>query len=665
MDTQRHSYASVSPVEFLLMSRRSFILGLGWLVPWSAAERPLEAQPIGSVDPGSFVQGGAKALERPSGDKMGEVLSITDFGASASASAASNNVAIAAAFSAAQSRKCGVYVPGTDGVYEVSDEFAIPLGVLVFGDGWGSRVRQTAADKNIFTLGTFSAVDQLHLIGKKSGATDFAKNGGIFADGVGNFSVSRCFIEGFEGSGVDIRRCHDFRIVDNFIFGNVWSSRNGGVDGASTADILLYSAQANSARIIISRNHCLSNNSQGIYADALGGNADIVISDNVCVALDPETCTEGGEWREYPMPSNASSLVRRHGIVIGYTNSSVGGPRAVLSNNVCRNTLWTGIYKEGVAAGPVLITGNICSKNGFGAANPLSGGIFAYVDGYEQICGNWVFDFRNNDVSGVGGITLIATVVPSARSSIKNNVIRGSAAAGICMGTNAGNCDLVENTVVDSAYSDIIASPNAGVPKAGGHLIERNKIVRSNTAHPAIDIWQQSSTLITRIVQNTINGAGAAGGSPANSAVRVSGGDPKLTHVAGNFIENFHNGYYSGSAWRGREFDAILEDNVINECTRGFVVRGLTPGVTVPLVNNRFIRVAHHTHGDGYYSVGRICVRKGLKLGADAVNSPPSEGSWTQGDWVDYTAPVSGGYRGAICVSDGTPGMWRTFGRVS
>lgn len=614
----------------------------------------------------SFIQSGVGAIQRTSQDKMRDVLSVKDFGAEGDG-LTDDTTAFANALVEAGLRQCGLYVPGVSDFYMVSDEFNVPVGVTIFGDGWGSKIKQVTADKNIFISGSFCNFDGLHLIGRASGGTTFATtNCGIYADLVGNFSVQNCFIEKFEGSGIEVRRCHDFRIVNNFFFANVWSTFGGGVPGASTADILLYSAAANSSRILIEGNHCLSNNSQGIFVDALGGNADVVVSNNICITLDPTTCTEAGAWTEVAMPTNPSALYRRHGIVVSYTNNTVGGPRCVVNSNLCRNTLWTGIYKEGASQAPVVISDNVCSNNGYGLVNSLSGGIFAYVDGNELIESNYVYEFRNTDVSGSGGITLIATVAPTNRSQVKNNTIKSSFNNGIFLGTNAAFVDVINNTILSSLQCDIVWEANPGSAAVGNHVFANNNILRtSGNLVPSIRVDMQSGTYPLIIKENVIAGVNNSTNSGNNTAVRIAANNAQYVEIYDNRIEKFYNGIYYDAIWTGRNFDVLIERNIINNCAVGVVLKANSNNVTVPLVDNEFPLTTTETDGDGFFAAGRVCKRENKRLVWETTSAVPTVGSWIQGDRVHFTAPTAGGFVGGVCVSPGTPGTWKTYGAIS
>lgn len=45
-------------------------------------------------------------------------------------------------------------------------------------------------------------------------------------------------------------------------------------------------------------------------------------------------------------------------------------------------------------------------------------------------------------------------------------------------------------------------------------------------------------------------------------------------------------------------------------------------------------------------------------------NVPPSAGRWNRGDIVWNDKPIAGGFVGWICVGEGTPGLWKTFGQI-
>ena len=616
---------------------------------------------VKAISPGSVVDASV-AVSSKLYNRIYDTVSVKDFGAVGDG-VADDTVAIQAALLAATGK--ALYFPASTSFYAVSDELTIPAGSKVYGDGWGSKVKQTVVNKNLFVMGHQSSIDGLHLIGRASGATDFTKNSGVFANAVGTISVTNNYVEQFEGSGVEIRACHDVSITNNWFFANIWSSYSAGVAGASTADILLYSAAANSSRMLISGNFCLSNNSQGIYADALGGNGDLVISNNICVTLDPTTCTVGGAWTEFAMTTNASALQRRHGIICSYSAQSQNGPRATIIGNLCRNTSWTGIYKDGISQGGVLIAENVCTKNGYAISNSLSGGIWLYADGYELVEGNYISDFKNTDVSGSGGITVYSTVIPTKRTVVRNNTVRTSANCGVYIGTNAAYVDILDNTLQDITRDGILWIPNSGQAGVGGHRIEGNSITRASaTVRPAINVTLYASTLVTLIKGNCIYGSDNTTVSAVNAGVYVAGGSSnELVQVVDNRIDTHYYGYYNDSAWTGRNFTAQLEGNLIASCNTGFIVRANTNNVTVPLVRNRFISVTNSFGADGFNECGKIVEKVGSRLYWEST-AVPSIGSWTVGDRSQNSTPAVGSPKAWACTVAGTPGTWVSEGNL-
>jgi hypothetical protein len=43
----------------------------------------------------------------------------------------------------------------------------------------------------------------------------------------------------------------------------------------------------------------------------------------------------------------------------------------------------------------------------------------------------------------------------------------------------------------------------------------------------------------------------------------------------------------------------------------------------------------------------------------------PTSGTFKRGDRIENTAPSAGGFMGWVCVEDGTPGTWKTYGQIS
>ena len=589
-------------------------------------------------------------------DKLSQTVSIKDFGASSSASAATNTTAITAALAYAGTEKCAVYVPGDATAYQVNNEFTVPDGVTVYGDGWGSFIQQTTLNKDVFIAGDCNTFKNLRLKVADGNNADFVNC--IFASGVNNLTVLDCFLElGDLGCvGVHIRNVQNSIVRGNRIYAGKWTSGAG--TGASAADILLYSS-GNSERHIIDGNFCLSNNSQGIYLDALGNDGDILVSNNICVTLDPATCTETGTWSLV-----ANGGVRRHGMIVGYNSSDVSGPRTVVSGNICRNTRWTGIYKQGVSSGPVIIANNICDLNGYEIGNSLSGGIYINQSGHEEVVGNYISRYQTTS-GGVGGITINAATAPVISSSVRNNTIQGSLGVGIILTTKASFVEVSENTFLGNVGNDILVQPSAGNADISGHNIVRNRIVRtSGSAVTAISIDMQSSTRTLVVKGNRITGNDNTTLNSQNCGIRISVQNENA-QITDNEIDNFYYGFYSVSYYTtGRSPNYVYERNIIRDCNTGFVISGTTGNHTVPVVDNRFVDVTTPVSGGGIGTVvGRIVTRLGDKF-AWQTTAAPATGAWDVGDQSANSTPVVGQPKGWMCTVAGTPGTWVSTGNL-
>jgi hypothetical protein len=298
--------------------------------------------------------------------------------------------------------------------------------------------------------------------------------------------------------------------------------------------------------------------------------------------------------------------------------------------------------------------------------NSLSGGIFAYVDGNELIDGNYIYKFRNTDVSGSGGITLVATVAPTSRSQVRNNTIKSSFNNGIFLGTNSAFVDVIDNTIMSSVLCDIVWEAASASAIVGNHVFANNNILRtSGNLVPSINIDAQSSTYPMIIKENVITGVNNSTNDDNNSGIRVASNNPQYVEIQDNRIEKFYNGVYYNSVWTGRNFDVVIERNIVNNCAVGFVIKANSNNVTVPLVDNSFPLTTTETDADGFFVAGRICTRENKRLVWETASAVPTVGSWIQGDRANFTAPTAGGFVGGVCVSTGTPGTWKTYGAIS
>lgn len=583
--------------------------------------------------------------------KLRESVSVMDFGATGTGS--DDTAAFNAALTAAAGK--ALYVPAATSFYGITGELVIPDGTTIYGDGYGSLLTQSANAINILVPGNNVTIKDLNLQGNgvnSGGAISFTKNNGVYALSKRNTKILNCFISNFEYNGVQINNCTNVEISGNYIWNNKYS--NG-----TSADIIVYGTSGASSRVNITKNFCFSNNSQGISVDLIGVDKDVLVEGNICVPLDPST------WEEIAI----GSLLRRHGIQIGYNGAS---GRYIVANNICRRTRQTGIYYQGATAstGGVQILGNQCTSNGINAIEPsLASGIYVATQGDgDIIANNLVQDFSEAIEYGAAGIKIAPSAASAvstfAHTLISNNVIRSSIGHGILMTSYAINCELQSNIISGSDKSDIAWIPIAGVADLGSHRIVNNRVERATVTKPAIELDFQASTGRVYVTGNNIVGLDYTVSSANNVGIKWTG-NPPIT-ITDNSIYNFYHGVYKSNYLTGRAFSQqVIDRNTFNTCTNGIMVAGATTDPVLPVQDNLFLNCTTKTSGAalGGANVAYIAQRFGDKIYFQA-SAVPTAGTWVQGDRAYQSTPVVGQPKGWFCTVAGTSGTWVSEGNL-
>jgi hypothetical protein len=584
-------------------------------------------------------------------DKLSQTISVKDFGAVGNG-VADDTAEIQAALTAGAGR--AVYFPG--GTYLISATLTVPADTMVTGDGYGSVVFQNTREQNVFELSNNCTVQHLRIKGDgaTSGGVSFQKNNGIYAASKRNIKVINCFIHDFEYSGININGCENMEISGNYIWDNSFSSESG-------CDVALYGLAGDNARINITKNFCFSNNGQAIGVDFIGGDADIIVEGNICVALDAST------WAEV----SSGSLLRRHGIAAGYSG---GSGRYVISNNICRNTRVTGIYYQSANAAidGVQILGNQCTKNGVAplvGEEGLSSGIYIATQGNgDIIANNLVEDYLGTLQYGQAGIKVAPTVASQIAANpytlVVNNIVRSSSTNGILLTASSINVEVRGNGITNSAYEDIAWIPSAALTNVGNHIIKDNRIERTNTNEAAIIADFQASTLPLYIENNYLLGFDKTVNSADNVGIRWNT-NPNI-FVTGNTINGFYHGVYQSSYLTGRAFSQqFIDRNSFLNCTNGIMISGATAAPVLPVQDNVFVNVTTNTSGAalGGATVAYIAQRFGSKIYFQNAASP-SVGTWIVGDRAQQLTPVVGQPKGWMCTVAGNPGTWVSEGNL-
>jgi hypothetical protein len=533
--------------------------------------------------------------------------------------------------------------------------YTVPANTHLLGDGGSIAV--TVGDVNALVIGGDGVtIEGVELIGPSSGSTPSAitNANGIEAEGRDNLTVSDCLIRRFDSCGILLLGCRNASLRGNRLYDNRYEL-------SSAADICLYSSDPAGGRVVIAGNFCLSNNSQGIFVDALGYDDDVAVLGNVCIATD-----SGGD------EVDSESLVRRHGIMVGYNSPVDSNGRIVVSGNICRNSQWTGIYlaSDDLRRG-IVITGNICALNGFEQDTALAGGIYVNGGGVGTlIADNAVCDFRGNPAQYVGSIVVNHTI-EGATATLSGNVCDTSSADGIMLKGSARGVHVLGNRTYAIARCDVVEVPSAGQADFGGSRIELNQFVRTNSDAQSVAIQAQDSTRTTYVLGNRLTGFDNEDSGDANAGIVVVGGVGTKPVVAiGNVIEGFHKGIVNYGYLTGR-YDALLrfDRNEIRDCAIGMVLGATSEAAVMVVEGNRFIGVATPLSGAGGglggYNAGYIGRRDGSRLVLLGLNAAPAIGTWAIGDRAEFTSPSAGGNIGAVCTAAGNAGTWKVYGAIA
>jgi len=514
--------------------------------------------------------------------------------------------------------------------------------------GYGGSLTISAAGVNALDLaGDGITIENLRIIGPSSSAepTDITLGSGIHATTHANIAIKGCTISGFNAMGILLRVCKNFRIEGNHLYGNLYNSPRTVGD---VSDIAIYS-NSGAGKGVISGNFCMSNNSQGIYVNALGHDSDITIVGNVCVATSDGT-------------TEATTVDRRHGIVTGYGQEG-GGGRITVVGNVIRNSNSTGIY---IATNTnlhraVTVSGNVISKVGMGSTQAaLNGGITIQGGGVSTIvANNAIYDFQGSTAGYTGCITVNHSLA-GASCLIEGNSLDTSTADGIMLKGTSTGVQVRGNMFRNIARYDILEAPDSGTGN-GGHVIEDNDFLRANVDYPSIWVGFGTSTVTTFIRGNTFKGLNNTTNSFQNGAVIIENTTTtKRVVVERNICSTFRYAVSAAQRITGRFFDLFRVDhNHFEDCFAGVSVRGADAVPVMPIEGNTFRNCTNKTHGGGEQDVAYIARRDNDRMTLLNVTAAPAAGTWIAGDRAEFTAPAAGAAPGAVCTTGGNPGTWK------
>jgi len=616
----------------------------------------------------SFLAAGAGATSRTLQNKLRDVISVKDFGATGDGST-DDTVALQAALTAGTGKS--VYVPA--GTYNTSAALNIFANTTLYSDqGSGIiNVLPTASavtmNHGIVIYGNNVVIDGIRINGTNEGTTTAgiitAVAKGIYADAAISGSVylsptiTNCILFQW-GVGIELRRASNFVISGNRFIGGAQQGSNAA--DATTTDINIFgSASPNlTSRGIISNNLCYGNQDTGISFASVYDRF-IICTENIIQPMAADGVTPIG---------SGSTNKSRYGIIASYAGGNPTGINSTISNNIITDYGHTGISSEAATrpGGDMVISGNVITNCGFSILTPgdagLKGGIWV-VGGADTINGNLILDcFRVGIQLNVNNP--IDPAIQHPRPVITGNVISrisgdpndaASSGWGMNVVGSTPNCVLITSNRIER-------TSNTAIRAFGSNLhIADNSILISST-NGGINIGQQGA-IACSVHNNRMVNTDKTTNSGLNAGITMTG----VVHCVGNVIDTFFDGILRNETITGRDISTKCSSNAINDCSVGIRCSGTGTWIVSDNTISNCITDLHTNVFQG------VTVKAASVQGAgggfkviccDSVTPQSKTGNWAVGDRFTNSAAAVGQPKGWICTVAGNPGTWVSEGNL-
>lgn len=312
-----------------------------------------------------------------------------------------------------------------------------------------------------------------------------------------------------------------------------------------------------------------------------------------------------------------------------------------------------------------------------------------YADSVYGLVGVFTGD-RSNDYAPLRYRDLVGTGI-----TIENVTCRSIRQYGIrCYGKGGLSSNLLPQSA--TIINPILRSDGLTVDAVGivCEFTENVTIINPDISYMQIGIstGQETRNLLVKggkVWGNRASGIsiGNAGGGVARCTVEDvrlygnnSAGFSGVSGAAAIFIQNCtawavkncHFGIAGGA--ETQQYSVRIESTAPDGLLKGNRTLGLVAG-GVAYVNSLSTDYAVNTIGEDNTAASGLTVfggapvyfikGSGLKYFIIAGAAAPSTGTWVRGDSCEFALPSAGGNKGAVCVTSGTPGTWKTFGVIA
>ncbi len=561
---------------------------------------------------------------------------------------------------------------GTNGLIVEFDAKNYEITTLTMSDGIKligrnttlTQVRTSGTAIPVITTGSNNEIDGFTIICDPVNNT-YTDNGGIYIFNEVNVTVKNCYVKNHCMYGVMVDRSRNINILNNRFWTNHQMSDLMSIDGLWTnqTDIYVYTNGGGfSENVLIHGNRCNSPfTCQGIWVNGGGYEKNIVVSDNICATTNENGTiwTATTYWLDYA----GVGFIRRHGILLSYQSTAESGILMV-SGNICKTTLVTGIYVSGGGLGKgVNVVGNICVDNGYTDETDLSlaGGIAVTGScGAAQVVGNQIIDFKAASVL-TGAINIQRNLDSSVAHDvyIADNTILNSAGVGYRIQTSSDNVTIDGGMIKNSGLNDIFYNNFVSSSNIENWLRIKNlTIIRNNITSRSVyvDAVQDKKIEIEGV---SIKGSDNTTNNGQNSAICII--NPKTPVIVKDcIIDKFYDGiFFPTGGLTGRFKNMVISNNYILNVSYAVYIDSDFPNETFVVgTNNRYenilVGLANFITYTGYREADIFNNDYSFKI--PVSNLTVNTGSWVRGDYLYLDLPVAENPYFSICTTSGTFG---------
>lgn len=526
-----------------------------------------------------------------------------------------------------------------------------------------TQVRANGTAVPVITCGNKNEIDGLNIVCHPVDTT-YTNNGGIYVFNKTNVTIKDCYIKNHGIYGIMVDRCKNVSISNNRFWTNYQMSNllvNHGTWTNST-DIYIYTnGGGTSENVLIHGNRCNSPfTCQGIWVNGAGYEKDIIISDNICATTneDGTVWTATNYWLD-----TGSGFIRRHGILASYQSTATSGS-FMISGNICKTTLVTGIYVSGVGDGKgINVVGNICIENGYttNSDRSLAGGVaITGATGLAQVVGNQIIDFKaNSTVCGAINVQRNLDINTAHNVYIADNVIINSAGVGYRIQTSSDNVTIAGGMVRNSGLNDIFYDNFVSTSNIDNWLrIKDLTIIRNNITSRSVyvDAVQTKKIEISGVSIKSIDSTTNNG---ANFGICII--NPYAPILIKNCIfDNIYQAIFIPTGGlTGRFHNIIISNNFFNNLTNAVFIDSDYPNETFLVgTGNRYSNMLGVPNGQiSYksYHEGDVVNSNG-SFSITVAGLSISTGSWVVGDKLTIDIPTATNPYQKVCAVSGTFG---------